>query len=381
MATTTKSVKKPSAKDAASSEPVVPSGKQMMYSTSPNSPFADKYDIAGEEIILADFLADRARQFDELDPEYDRWIELMDRKDRLETMNTSYEIRKGAESVVEKKEALSMNFLGSLESEQEDQMALHTKEAFRLFMGRGIDPEKKLQPIVGGKRIAAALRALWMLTVNDNPYAEWGLLRHEQTIKEVRKILNKQTEEAQSLLNQQKARGLTFSVLHSTKPQILNLGFKSPYGYAVAQLVSDFDYFVRVQKTLERKNLRSDSQVRQSITEITRVIRRVFNETARFDRWLMREEMKGLCRGDFVPGGTDEAAKRLQFAAGVFGPCPSEVFSGKLQPRHSQRRIQISPEDRKLLQKISEEMQRMEREAETDSMEETGLDAAVAKAG
>ena len=161
----------------------------------------------------------------------------------------------------------------------------------------------------------------------------------------------------------------------------MNLGFKSPYGYAVAQLVSDFDYFVRVQKTLERKNLRSDSQVRQSITEITRVIRRVFNETARFDRWLMREEMKGLCRGDFVPGGTDEAAKRLQFAAGVFGPCPSEVFSGKLQPRHSQRRIQISPEDRKLLQKISEEMQRMEREAETDSMEETGLDAAVAKAG
>jgi integrating conjugative element protein (TIGR03761 family) len=382
MATTTKPNKKAAATAAATPpaiEPHVPAGKRMMFATSPDSPFADKYSIEGEEAVLAEFLADRARHFNEADPHFERWIELLDRKDRLETMQTNFKIFKGAEAVVGQKEALSMNALGSLENQQVDQMALHTKEAFRMFMGRGSDPDKKLQPIIGGKRIAAALRALWMLTNNDNPYADWGLLRHEQTMKEVAKILNKHIEDAQGALNQQKARGLTFSVLQSSSPQVLNLGFKSPYGYAVAQLVSDFDYFVRLQKTLERKNLRSDSQVRQVITETTRVIRRVFNETARFDRWLMRDEMKGLSRADFVPDGPKDGVKRVQFAAEVFGPCPSEVYSAKLQPRHSRRRIQISPEERRLLHAVGDEMHRMERAAESGELDEAGMEAIAAK--
>jgi integrating conjugative element protein (TIGR03761 family) len=351
----------------------------MLYATAPNSPFTDGYSIEGEKAALADFLADEARMLNELDPMYDRYIEMIDRQDRLETMQASYRSRKGAESVVEQKEAISMNFLGSLVDEQVDQMALHTKEAFRMFMGRARDPGKELQPIIGGKRVAAALRALWMLTSNDNPYADWGLLRHEQTIKEVGKLLDKHIREAQEALNQQKARGLTFSVLQSSSPQVLNLGFKSPYGYAVAQLVSDFDFFVRLQKTLERKNLRSDAQVRQIITETTRVIRRVFNETARFDRWLMREEMKGLCRGDFVPDGDPQGAKRVQFAAEVFGPCPSEVYAAKLQPRHSRRRVQISAAERKLLQMVSSEMLRMERAAETGELDDADINEMTAK--
>lgn len=380
MATTAKTAKSTKAKDAATySEVPVPASKQMLYATAANSPFSDGYSIEGEKAALAEFLSDEGRMLNELDPMYDRYIEMIDRQDRLETMQASYQSRKGAESVVEQKEAISMNFLGSLVDEQVDQMALHTKEAFRMFMGRARDPGKQLQPIIGGKRVAAALRALWMLTSNDNPYADWGLLRHEQTMKEVGKLLEKHIKEAREALDQQKTRGLTFSVLQSSSPQVLNLGFKSPYGYAVAQLVSDFDFFVRLQKTLERKNLRSDAQVRQIITETTRVIRRVFNETARFDRWLMREEMKGLCRTDFVPDGDPLGAKRVQFAAEVFGPCPSEVYAGKLQPRHSRRRIQISTAERKLLQVISSEMLRMERAAEAGELDDAGMNEIAEK--
>jgi len=378
MAPTTKTPsapKKPSAKAAAATAAsmAVPAAKKMMYSTEPNSPFEDGYSITKEMEVMAEFLADTDRQRNELDPDYDRYIELLDRQDRFEMMQATYESRKGAEAVVEQKEAISMNFLGSLVDEQVDQMALHTKEAFRMFMGRARDPGKAVQPIIGGKRVAAALRTLWMLTANDNPYADWGLLRHEQIIKQVVKMLDEHIKEAQAALDQQKARGLTFSVLQSSSPQILNLGFKSPYGYAIAQLVSNFDFFVRLQKTLERKNLRSDSQVRQVITEMTRVIRHAFNETARFDRWLMRDQMKGLCRADFVPGGDPEGAKRVQFATEVFGPCPSEVYSAKLQPRHSRRFIQISAAERELIQKISDEMKRMELASEAGEVDETKL--------
>ncbi|MBL8387068.1 MAG: TIGR03761 family integrating conjugative element protein [Hydrogenophaga sp.] len=363
----------------ASSTVFIPAAKSMMFETEPNSPFSDGYSIAREREVLADFLADPSRQHDENDPLYDRHIELIDREDQLDRMKAQYQSSKGADPLVEHKEAVAMNFLGSLVDDGVDQMALHTKEAFRMFMGRSRDPEKKLEPIIGGKRVAAALRALWVLTGNDNPYADWGLLRHEQTIKEVGKLLAKHIADAQAALDQQKARGLTFSVLQSSSPQVLNLGFKSPYGYAVAQLVTDFDFFVRLQKTLERKNLRSDAQVRQIITETTRVIRRVFNETARFDRWLMREEMKGLCRADFVPDGDPEGAKRVQFAAEVFGPCPAEVYSGKLQPRHSRRRIQISQAERKLLQVVSDEMLRREREADAGALDEAAAQEIAAK--
>jgi integrating conjugative element protein (TIGR03761 family) len=380
-ANTANTAKKASPKAAAAPADIgLPASKQVMFATKANSPFSDGYSIEGEQAALAAFLADRSRHTNELDPQYEQYVELVDRQERLEAMQATFEIYKGAEPVVDKKEALSMNFLGSLENEQVDQMALHTKEAFRMFMGRGNDPDKQLQPIIGGKRIAAALRALWILTTNDNPYADWALLRHEQTINEVGKLLNKHIKDAQEALDQQKVRGLTFSVLQSSSPQVLNLGFKSPYGYAVAQLVTDFDYFIRLQKTLERKNLRSDAQVRQVITETTRVIRRVFNETARFDRWLMREEMRGLCRADFVSDGDPQGIKRVQFAAEVFGPCPAEVYSAKLQPRHSRRRLQISPADRKLLQAVGDEMLRREREAmATADMADESADDVTAK--
>ena len=386
MATITKPVagKKPVKSAAAagagdSASFLIPAAKSHLFATEANSPFSDGYSIDGERAALANFLADPSRQHNERDPQYDRYIDLIDREEQLDRMKAEYKTTKGADGVVEQKEAISMNFLGSLVDDGVDQMALHTKEAFRMFMGRSRDPEKQLQPIIGGKRVAAALRALWLLTANDNPYADWGLLRHEQTIKQVIELLGKHISVAEAALEQQKARGLMFSVLQSSSPQILNLGFKSPYGYAVAQLVTNFDYFVRLQKTLERKNLRSDAQVRQTITETTRVIRHAFNETARFDRWLMREEMKGLCRADFVPDGDPEGAKRVEFATGVFGPCPAEVYSGKLQPRHSQRRIQITAAERKLLGVVSEEMLRREREADAGVLDDAAEQEIAAK--
>lgn len=243
VATTPNAGKKASKANAASpslNNPVlIPAAKSMMFETESNSPFQDGYSITGERAVLAEFLADPQRKFDENDPLYDRHIELIDREDQLDRMKAKYQSSKGADPVVEHKEAVAMNFLGSLVDDGVDQMSLHTKEAFRMFMGRSRDPEKQLQPIIGGKRVAAALRALWVLTGNDNPYADWGLLRHEQTIKELGRLLSKHIADAQAALDQQKTRGLTFSVLQSSSPQVLNLGFKSPYGYAVAHPSSD----------------------------------------------------------------------------------------------------------------------------------------------
>ena len=334
------------------------------FVTETGSPFPDGYSIKGEEAALADFLASEERLSDEHDPEYDRYAELVDRRDRLELEQARYKTRRGAEGVVEPAEFFGIDELGPLVDEEVDRMEVHTLEAYRMFMGRARMPGADVQPIIGGKRVAAALRQLWTLTANDNPYADWALLRHEETMKEVQVKLAREVRTATDLIDQQRARGLTFSILQSNAPKALALGFRSPYGYAVASLISDFDYYVRLQKTMARKNLRSDDQVRQAIAALTRSVRRVFNETARFDRWLMRDEVRGMARIDFTPGASEEGRKRVEFATGVFGPVPSLVYSCELQPRHSRRRIQVSAADRKLLQTVAADMKQAEETAE-----------------
>lgn len=58
-------------------------------------------------------------------------------------------------------------------------------------------------------------------------------------------------------------------------------------------LIVDYDYFVRIQKTLQRKNLLSDEQARAVLSAMSRAILGVFYGTARFDKWLGRPEIRG----------------------------------------------------------------------------------------
>lgn len=355
------SVRTDPAKAAAELGLIAPALPKLRFETEPSSPFSDGYSIAKEEGALAEFMA--SDPMDESDPLFERFVELEDRKDRLERMQQKFAARKGADSVVSPEEVRGMGQIGSLVDEGVDQMTLHTKEAYRMFMGRTREPGKDAAPIIGGKRIASALRALWLLTGNDNPFADWGLLRHEHSMREVHKRLQREIEATQKTLQDQQQRGLNYTVLRSANPVVLNLGFRSPYGYAVSSLIADFDYFVRLQKTLEHKHLRSDDQVRQTITELTRFVRRCWNETARFERWLNQEEVRDLCRADFIPDAPEEAAKRVEFATGVFGAVPSSIYSCALQPSHSRRRLQISPAERKLMQSVGERLARAEKDA------------------
>ena len=51
--------------------------------------------------------------------------------------------------------------LGQLADATPDTMSLHTKDAYRIFTGRGADAAGKLPPIPGGRRFAAVLKSIW----------------------------------------------------------------------------------------------------------------------------------------------------------------------------------------------------------------------------
>jgi len=347
-----------SAESPSVSPTLFPKPPVLDFLTEPNSPFADGYSIAREREFLADLLATDAP--DEADPRFPRLVEFDERLRDFKQKEAEWKNRQGADPVVTVHEAMSMQRLGGLVDDASDTMTLHTKEAYRLFMGRSADPQGSLQPIVGGKRIATALKSLWMLTGLDNPYADWALVRHEENLALMRKRLADETKAAQADLDMMKQQGLSYALLVSQQPQVLNLGFKSPYGYAIAELVVAYDYYIRAMKTLGRKNLRSDDQVRQSIRELTRFIRRHWNETARFERWLLRAEVQKLSRSDYLPGAAAEACKRVEAVTAIFGQVPAEIFVGKVQPRYSRRRLQLSPQERKLLQDVASDLTQAE---------------------
>lgn len=341
-------------------------GARITFEKEDGSPFADGYSIRGEENVLAEYIQAGAS---ESDPRFDRYVELLDRRERLAQMQSEHQERRGADPLVPISDAQAIDDLGMLIDDGVDQMTIHTIEALRMFYGRAREPGSKVNPIIGGRRIAASLRNLWLLTANNNPYADWALVRYERGLQEVQEHLRGAIQQCEERMQQQRKLGLNYTVAASSNPVNVNLGFKSPYGYDISTLIVQYDYFVRLQKTLNRKSLQSDSQMRESLSIASRAILKVFYDTARFSRWLSRSEMADLNRADWI--GTDvQARKRIEFAMEVFGPVPAVIYKVEVAPSHSRRRYSLTDAERTVLQQVGAQLEAEEqaqRLAEADA--------------
>ncbi|MBI2800234.1 MAG: TIGR03761 family integrating conjugative element protein [Gammaproteobacteria bacterium] len=243
--------------------------------------------------------------------------------------------------------------LGQLADETPDVMTLHTRDAYRLFVGRSVDEATQASPIVGGRKFAAVLRSLWHLSANDNPYADWILIRIYQNLIEIRARMAEVIATREAEFERLRRRGLNLSVLGSRSPLSVALGFRSPYGYATAEAIVEFDYHVRMIKTLVMKDRMSDDDGRAAIREIGRALRGLFLAPIRWERVLLREEMLPFGRRDFLPGADDAARLRVRAAFALFGEVPRKVFTGEKAPRHSQRRVLLTEAELRLLQQVS----------------------------
>jgi len=322
------------------------------FETSSESPFSDKYCIEGERKVLKHLL--EADDPDPLDPLFERLELLEQREKRLLQMQTEWRLRAGAENAVPYNEARRMQEIGTLEDESVDTMALHTREAFRMFMGRVPDTEKKYRSIVGSKRAAAALKSLWYCSANDNPYADWALLRHTQLSTELSELISSRRKECEDQIDMLARNGFKISLLRSASPETVELGFKSPYGYGIADRVVQFDLLVRMIKTMVRKDRFTDRQGQERIREVSRSFRGGLEEIIHFERYLMKAELRELSRADFLPGANAEGVKRAAAAKAIYGPVPTDIFTGKVVPRHSKRRTKVTEQELALLHAMAE---------------------------
>ncbi len=243
--------------------------------------------------------------------------------------------------------------LGPLADETPDVMTLHTQDAFRMFTGRAADSQTHAPAIPGGRRFAAILKSIWYLSANDNPYADWILIRVHQALVILRQQMAREAGECEAEFENLRRKGLSLSVLSSRSPATVALGFRSPYGYATAEAIVEFDRHVRMVKTLVLKDRLSDHEGRVAIREIGRGLRALFLEPIRWERILLREDMLPLSRSDFLPGADDLARQRMQMALTLLGEVPRDVFTGDDAPRHSQRRITPTAAELRLLRQAS----------------------------
>ncbi len=354
-------------------DPIFPGGTPIPFETDEASPFDDRYSIAKERARLLDLI--EADDPDPTDPRWPRYELYLQRCDELKQMEADYRVTQGADPTVEPSVATQLRDLGGLVDDGVDTMTLHTKEGFRMFMGRRRDPAGKYNAIPGGKRVASSLKALWALTRNNNPYADWALLRADHRIPELRRGLDQQAQRFDAEIKKKADKGLGFAILKSREPKVLELGFRSPYGYAVAELIVEFDYYVRVVKTLGRKAIFSDRQVHDAIRQFTRPMRAAFEEFIRFETWLTKPELLALSRTDFLPGADADARKRVAAVTGIFGPVPTGIYASHQVSRHSQRRVAISESEKAMLERVAAELAAIDQErgATVDEPSDEGL--------
>lgn len=324
----------------------------ITFLTTKDSPFADGYDIEGERRVLKDLI--ESDDPDATDPRYLRLLEFYERQAQLDQKVAEHRERGGAEPGISNQEAAAVKQLGGYKSSAQNTVTLHTKEAYRLFTGRAKnpDPTRNVPPILGARRAGAMLRALWLLSANDNPYADWALIDLHDRIVEAADKLRQTSAAMEQQMSTLRQRGLTVHIVDARDPQTVPIGFASPYAFLLVEMLAEFDYFVRLVKTLESiSRIGTDESKKMIAVEVT-AIRSMFDLIQRYERVLTREPLNQVVRADWLPGATREQVLRIHGLVAVLGVVPREVFTGEFAPKHARRDLRVNPETKKLLEQL-----------------------------
>jgi integrating conjugative element protein (TIGR03761 family) len=119
-------------------------------------------------------------------------------------------------------------------------LTLQTRQARQLVRGRNGTPEKPA--IVGLAAFADRLRVIWQAARNDDPYADWWLIKVHEAIEDRASLLQRLQRELDKELVQMES--IEVAVAASERPYRMPLQFANPYAYQAARLVSKYDALV-----------------------------------------------------------------------------------------------------------------------------------------
>lgn len=196
-------------------------------------------------------------------------------------------------------------------------MVIQTRQAQRLVDGR----EKNGPAIIGMTAFGRRTRNLWLSAQNDDPYADWFLIRIEDAIETARGFIQEKTKAMQQLLKVME--GVKIEVAVSMDPVAIPLQFTNPYGYMGAYLIADFDELVRWVLTARHFGLIDRDKSMEILNGASRPIRRAFHCVA---EW----HFTSINRDDVIR--QTAAAKH---AEEIMGAVPQNVLDGTHRARYA----------------------------------------------
>lgn len=119
-------------------------------------------------------------------------------------------------------------------------ITLHTKQAYGIMKGRPADGKKPV--VIGLFGFAGRTKEIFDAAKNDNPYADWWLIRTEEKIMSCRLVLKVLDELIKDRLGS--IAGITIE-FDDASPATTELKFLSQYGHLVAHIITLYDTAMR----------------------------------------------------------------------------------------------------------------------------------------
>ena len=218
-------------------------------------------------------------------------------------------------------------------------LTVQTRQAQRLIHGRNGSADKAA--IIGLVGFADRLRVIWQAARSDDPYADWWLIKVHEALERIRNRVK--TEQAALDAQLEQLTALEVAVAESMKPYRIALQFANPYAYRGAQMVAEYDTFVRTLLTAHHVGLLSGSSTQDLLNTCARKIRGTFAVPQGY-------QFLGVDR-ESLKQGTANASRARQ----IMGEVPEDVLSGahhapltphKIQfPEEAAKHIRLKPVD------------------------------------
>lgn len=151
-------------------------------------------------------------------------------------------------------------------------LSIQTYQAQSLIRGRrGAEGKPAIIGLVG---FAQRLKHLWQAIRFDDPFADWWLIRVEESIADARLQLHRLQEQLQAILVSGESFEFTFA--QSSRPQRVSLQFANPYAFRAAHMLADYDRMMCTWMTARHLGMALPSEIAEQVGASGRWVRRVF---------------------------------------------------------------------------------------------------------
>ena len=200
---------------------------------------------------------------------------------------------------------------------------LHTHHASRLWSGRRQDKSTGREAIKSFPHFGGLLRTLTQAATQDDPWADWWLMRVQDHIDDGRSKLKQLLDAVEAFMQNQLPDEVSYMNAMSSKPLEIEVRFDSPLAYQAAYLLADFDKLARHVQMARHYGLIAREQTEQLLNQGAKVIRSILS---RVDDW----KFTGATRDDVAANNPKAIAAREKM-----GDCPQEILAGEKRSRYA----------------------------------------------